>query len=186
MESASGFENKHNFDVNSVDFFENAHNQLGDEISIAWRNVRFESGNRCIGSRRVILRRLNGRFLYHTLNALMEPSGAGKTTLLNCLTGNLQSGLTRESEIYLNRNKKSLLAYLIEQHVHENIIARLTVGETLRFAYRFKNRGKKGVLSMEKHIRKTVSKLMLDELILTATSRTAVAVSRNALQLVRS
>lgn len=139
--------------------------RLDSEISIGWRNLRYQTNSMC-GVNKSILHRLNGHFCYHTLNALMGPSGAGKTTLLNCLTGNIQNGLSSDSEIYLNQMEKSLVSYFIEQHVHETIVARMTVGETFRYAYRFKNCGQKSAKPMNEYICEIVRELMLDELVL--------------------
>ena len=75
------------------------------------------------------------------MTGFMGPSGAGKTTLLNCLNGNVRdSGLTRDSEIYLNKfERQAPKIGFIEQHVNETIIGRLTVREILRHAFLFKN-----------------------------------------------
>ena len=72
------------------------------QISIAWRNLQFEvpKYGGLFGTKKPILRRLNGYFEQGSLNALMGPSGAGKSSLLNCLSGVQRSGLNADSEIY--------------------------------------------------------------------------------------
>ncbi|KAH9527945.1 Cytoplasmic dynein 1 light intermediate chain 1, variant 2 [Dermatophagoides farinae] len=115
----------------------------------------------------VLLRRLNGTLEYHHLTGFMGPSGAGKTTLLNCLNGNVRdSGLTRDSEIYLNKfERQSPRIGFIEQHVNETIIGRLTVREILRHAFLFKN-GWKFRSRAQIHIDSITDELMLDRSVL--------------------
>ena len=157
---------------NNVDLTIQYHHQ--QTISIGWRNLRYQSGKNvcCFGNhRKTILHRLNGHFRYHTLNALMGPSGAGKTTLLNCFTGNSHNGLTEETEIYWNKEQNDkLLSYFIEQHVHESIVGEMTVGDTLWYAYRFKNTNQTKQQTNRKMIKEfiqnIVKELMLDPLVL--------------------
>ena len=135
------------------------------QISIAWRNLRVEvrSGRMKWSKKKAILQRLNGSFTYHSLNALMGPSGSGKTTLLNCLSGNCDSYyLTTESEIYLNVcEKKNPISYIISQHVHENIMARMSVLDILTYAYKFKNNYHLNKMEREQHIHTVLTELML-------------------------
>ena len=75
------------------------------EISLAWRNVTYQTNSIGLDLKRnskTILKQLSGHFRYHSLNGLMGPSGAGKTTLLNCLCAQTRSGLSPQSEIYVN------------------------------------------------------------------------------------
>lgn len=146
-----------------------------EKVSIAWRNLRYEAypfGIRRIGKGKTILRRLNGHLLFNTLNGFLGPSGAGKTTLLNCLNGTLRSGLSNDSELYLNRYYSNIgykpIIRFIEQHVHETIIGIMTVGEILYYAFRFKNSisMRQKQYSINEHIDKIFSELILDKAIL--------------------
>ncbi|OTF80231.1 hypothetical protein BLA29_005382, partial [Euroglyphus maynei] len=141
-------------------------------VCLAWRNLRFEVKQRNYflpikQSSKIILRRLNGTLEYHHLTGFMGPSGAGKTTLLNCLNGNVRdSGLTRDSEIYLNKfERQAPKIGFIEQHVNETIIGRLTVREILRHAFLFKN-GWKFRSRAQIHIDSITDELMLDRSVL--------------------
>ena len=88
-------------------------------LSIMWRNLSYEVNNYGIpfGPKKTILRSLNGGCETSSLTALMGPSGAGKTTLLNVLSGNIKSGLTSESKIYLNdqltADSKPITSYFV-------------------------------------------------------------------------
>lgn len=143
--------------------------QVNSEISLAWRNLRYEVSphwpwwpTQQQQRTKVILRRLNGHVRYQTMTGFMGPSGAGKTTLLNCLNGNIQR-LCSGSEIYVNRVERKIpVCGFIEQHVHETIIGRLTVREILRFAFRFKNSNCSNHRTMDEHIDMTIAELMLD------------------------
>ena len=142
------------------------HHTPQPEISIAWRNLRYEVtewGFR----RKPILRRLNGYFESQTLNGLMGPSGAGKSTLLNCLSGTIKDGLCVESEIFLNSaHQHSSVSYFVEQHVHESIVGRMTVGDILRYAFAFKNGPGHSRDTVEHYIGEILQELLLDDQIL--------------------
>lgn len=162
--------------------------QHESQISIAWKNLRFEA-TKWGYKKKVILNRLNGYFETGTLNGkfvftlgslpeklnssysfqtlgLMGPSGAGKTTLLQCLSGTLKLGLKEDSEIYLNSKQKSSVSYFIEQHVHESIVGQLTVRQILEYAFSFKNGICHSSDVVENCIQQTLKDLLLDEHIL--------------------
>ncbi|OTF79000.1 hypothetical protein BLA29_010601, partial [Euroglyphus maynei] len=140
--------------------------QLTQNISIAWRNLSYEvNGPFGIGERKIILKRLNGHLNYHSLNAFLGPSGAGKTTMLSCLNGTNSNGMTIDSEIYLNEHSNAPKIRYVEQHIHENIIAKMSVGNILQYAFRFKNNSKH-CNQMNQHIQSVLSELLLDKTIL--------------------
>ncbi|XP_046920577.2 uncharacterized protein LOC124500536 [Dermatophagoides farinae] len=141
-------------------------------VSIAWRNLHYEAypfGLKNIFTGKVILKRLNGHLLFNTLNGFLGPSGAGKSTLLNCLNGTLRSGLSINTELYLNRqyvNERPIIRF-VEQHVHETIIGIMTVGEILRYAFRLKNSSSSRQQTLiNEHIGKILVNLLLDKSIL--------------------
>ena len=100
---------------------------------------------------RTILKQLYGQFVYCSLNAVMGPSGSGKTTLLNFLSGthhnvdNNRLMMSKESKIEIFDHNDHFSqssfssSYFIGQHVHEIILGRMTVGDILNYAFRFKN-----------------------------------------------
>ncbi|OTF76883.1 hypothetical protein BLA29_011077, partial [Euroglyphus maynei] len=136
--------------------------------SIAWRNLRYEVNSWFhTGRKKVILRRLNGHLNYQSLNGFLGPSGAGKTTLLNCLNGTIRSGITTDSGIYLNQNEtsKTPVIRMIDQHVHETIIGKMTIRQVLYYAFMFKNKRQQSS-RMNGHITKVLNELLLDENIL--------------------
>ncbi|KAH7643971.1 abc transporter-like protein 17 [Dermatophagoides farinae] len=134
-------------------------------ISIAWRNLSYEVKD-LFRNRKLILRQLNGHLNYQSLNGFLGPSGAGKTTLLNCLNGTLRSGITLDSEIYLNRKEQQTpVIRMIEQHVHETILGQLTIRQVLYYAFRFKN-GRENLYQIDQHINKVINELLLDKNIL--------------------
>lgn len=93
----------------------------------------------------------------------------GKTTLLEVLSGSLQRGLTASSSIYINASAASVpISYTVAQHVEENVIGCLTVGQILRYAFLFKNGlfTANGGEARRKHIAKVLHQLMLPEAIL--------------------
>lgn len=135
-------------------------------ISLAWRHLCYEASQKIYQSKVPILRHLTGYLEYHSLTGFMGPSGCGKTTLIRCLTGSFTSGLSSETEIYLNpREKRRPVIGLVERPVHELIVGQLTVGEALRYAFMFKNAWPLHK-QMNKHIDSIINELMLDQKIL--------------------
>lgn len=137
-------------------------------ICLAWRNLRVQVNNFSLNPRnqkpkKTILHNSCGSLTWHGLTGILGPSGAGKTTLLDCLTGQRRSGLS--GEIYLDTQHPVRIAF-IEQHIHQTIIDNLTVGETLSYAFRFKNSDSSDRNKMWQHIHETTKKLMLDSKVL--------------------
>jgi len=146
-------------------------NENRREVSLAWRDLHYEVhpyAGGLFGKRKSILSGLSGSFESHSLNALMGPSGAGKTTLLNCLSGNAVSGLTQESEIFINcgNSKSRIVSYFIEQHVHETIVGEMRVRDILQYAFTFKNGLPKRKSHKEEHIARIIKELLLPTTIL--------------------
>ncbi|KAH9511043.1 hypothetical protein DERF_009529 [Dermatophagoides farinae] len=140
---------------------------MAENISLAWRNLSYQVSGWFGSGKKSILKRLNGHVTYGSMNAFLGPSGAGKTTMLNCLNGTLRSGITSDSEIYLNRAERNQTPIIrfVEQHVHETIIARMTVREILHYAFRFKNPMSQWN-RMNQHILSVLNELLLDKTIL--------------------
>lgn len=135
------------------------------EVSIAWHNVIFET-RELAGlkwKRKRILSDLSGTFQSGTLNGVLGPSGAGKSTLLNILSGSqcLTGQLSHNSQIFIQPSWPT--SYFISQHVHENIIGELTVGQILQYAFEFKNGSSTFKSLMQNHITQIMSTLMLPE-----------------------
>ncbi|OTF84021.1 hypothetical protein BLA29_003477, partial [Euroglyphus maynei] len=142
-----------------------SHDSNPSNISIAWRNLNYEAKN-LFYNRKLILRQLNGHLNYQSLNGFLGPSGAGKTTLLNCLNGTLRSGITSNSEIYLNpKEQQAPVIRMIEQNIHETILSQMTIRQVLYYAFRFKNDSRHFSM-MDRHIKNVLSELLLDESIL--------------------
>ncbi|XP_046913707.2 uncharacterized protein LOC124494563 [Dermatophagoides farinae] len=140
---------------------------MAENISLAWRNLSYEVSGWFGSGKKSILKRLNGHVTYGSMNAFLGPSGAGKTTMLNCLNGTLHSGITSDSEIFLNRAERNQTPIIrfVEQHFHETIIARMSVREILHYAFRFKNPMSQWN-QMNQHILSVLNELLLDKTIL--------------------
>lgn len=138
-------------------------------VSIAWKNLSFGVNTNLFNSKRkIILQQLNGHLNYQSLNGFLGPSGSGKTTLLNCLNGTLRTGISPFSRIYFNQNDEQQptpVIRMIEQHVHETIIGKMTIRQVLQYAFRFKN-SNKDASKMDKHIEQILKELLLDKSIL--------------------
>ncbi|KAH9493660.1 ABC protein, sub ABCG [Dermatophagoides farinae] len=152
-----------------IENFDDDHSQSMKNVSILWRNLRFEVNNsryNCwFNKPKIILQRLNGHLYRKSLNGFLGPSGSGKTTLLNCLNGTLQSGVSADSEIYIRRNDKIPVIRIIEQHIQETIIGKMTIRQILEYAFRFKNNRDDNRI-MNEHIGQVLKELILDETIL--------------------
>ncbi|KAH9512080.1 ABC protein, sub ABCG [Dermatophagoides farinae] len=146
-------------------------------ISLCWKNLRYEVDEWCMidgwkasRKRKVILNRLNGSVRLNSLNALLGPSGAGKTSLINCLTGNVPAkNISSETEIYINKeiiakSSNSLVSF-VPQLVHEIILGRFTVLESLYYAFCFKNPAHNQGRAYQ-HIHSTIQELMLNPKVL--------------------
>ncbi|KAH7642902.1 hypothetical protein HUG17_9593 [Dermatophagoides farinae] len=146
-------------------------------ISLCWKNLRYEvdewfmvDGWQPRRRRKVILNRLNGSVRINSLNALLGPSGAGKTSLINCLIGNVPAkNISPDTEIYINseiitKSSNSLVSF-VPQFVHEIILGRFTVLETLYYAFCFKNPAHYHGRAYQ-HIQSTIQELMLNPKVL--------------------
>nr|XP_046917174.1 uncharacterized protein LOC124497553 isoform X1 [Dermatophagoides farinae]XP_046917176.1 uncharacterized protein LOC124497553 isoform X2 [Dermatophagoides farinae] len=146
-------------------------------ISLCWKNLRYEVDEWCMvdgwkasRKRKVILNRLNGSVRLNSLNALLGPSGAGKTSLINCLIGNVPAkNISSDTEIYINseiiaKSSNSLVSF-VPQFVHEIILGRFTVLETLYYAFCFKNPAHNHGRAYQ-HIQSTIQELMLNPKVL--------------------
>ncbi|KAH7643184.1 hypothetical protein HUG17_9875 [Dermatophagoides farinae] len=146
-------------------------------ISLCWKNLRYEVDEWCMvdgwkpsRKRKVILNRLNGSVRLNSLNALLGPSGAGKTSLINCLIGNVPAkNISSDTEIYINseiiaQSSNSLVSF-VPQFVHEIILGRFTVLETLYYAFCFKNPAHSHGRAYQ-HIQSTIQELMLNPKVL--------------------
>ncbi|XP_075585843.1 uncharacterized protein LOC124495081 [Dermatophagoides farinae] len=85
--------------------------------------------------------------------------------MLNCLNGTHSNGMTIDSEIYLNQHDDVPNIRYVEQHIHENIIGKMCVGQILYYAFRFKNDAKYWN-QMNQHILSVLNELLLDKTIL--------------------
>ena len=107
--------------------------------AISWHNLRVElthwSGLKM--TRKVILNNQSGAVKFHHLCGIMGPSGVGKSVLLNCLSLEWNARLASESRIVLNSATSSTIttSCFIEQDAAHRLIGRLTVLETLRYAF---------------------------------------------------
>ncbi|KAH9506037.1 ABC protein, sub ABCG [Dermatophagoides farinae] len=146
-------------------------------ISLCWKNLRYEVDEWCMVDgwqprrrRKVILNRLNGSVRMNSLNALLGPSGSGKTSLINCLIGNVPAkNISPDTEIYINseiitKSSNSLVSF-VPQFVHEIILGRFTVLETLYYAFCFKNPARYHGRAYQ-HIQSTIQELMLNPKVL--------------------
>ncbi|KAH7643185.1 hypothetical protein HUG17_9876 [Dermatophagoides farinae] len=143
-------------------------------ISLCWKNLRYEvdewrmvDGWKPRRKRKVILNRLNGSVRLNSLNALLGPSGAGKTSLINCLIGNVPAkNISSDTEIYINsETMANSLVSFVPQFVHEIILGRFTVLETLYYAFCFKNPAHNHGRAYQ-HIQSTIQELMLNPKVL--------------------
>nr|XP_027196357.1 ABC transporter G family member 16-like [Dermatophagoides pteronyssinus] len=153
-------------EFSSTNFNISDHNHHNDNVSIVWKNLRYEV-NSWLKGRKIILQRLNGHLEYNSLTAFLGPSGAGKSTLLNCLNGQFRSGISSDSEIYINRreNDKPRICY-VQQHVQETIIGSMTIRQILYYAFRFHNSFNHGGSEMDQHITNIIEQLLLDPKVL--------------------
>ena len=97
-----------------------------EELSMAWLNLSYVTTGLFSSRPKPILVSLSGRINFHTLTALMGPSGAGKTTLLKCINMRNSEGLTRDTQIYVNKYTP-LRTCFIMQDSSEHLFMGLTV-----------------------------------------------------------
>ena len=132
-------------------------------IAIAWTNLCYRVKKFCFSDEKTILNQLNGSVEFGTVFALMGPSGAGKTTLLKCLNGKLRSGLDKNSEIFVNTNKK-ISSCFVGQNSREHLIMCLTAEQNMIYASKLKNSDNKLNTSPNDH-KKNVMKIMQELMI---------------------
>ena len=90
------------------------------------------------GQPRPTLNNISGSFQSGQMTAIMGPSGAGKTVFLNYITGRLNTNkLKCNSGDIVIHGVKSIRIGFVEQF--DQLLAKLTVRETLLFASRIKN-----------------------------------------------
>ncbi|XP_054160033.1 ATP-binding cassette sub-family G member 1-like [Oppia nitens] len=111
-----------------------------NELALAWINLSYTHKGVLINRKETtILQALNGQINFYEITALMGPSGAGKTTLLKCVNMRQQSGLSSNSQIFVNKYIP-LRTCFIMQSSDEHLLMGLTVRESLLFASKIKNR----------------------------------------------
>lgn len=104
---------------------------------VSWRNLNyFVKISR--KEKRQVLFDLNGSFLFGQMTAIMGPSGSGKTTLLECLINKREHGLSGKIGIRGLLNAK--VAIIPQEN---SFLPEFTVKQTLLFASKIKNTGKK-------------------------------------------
>ena len=106
--------------------------------NIAWTNLTIKLTKFMFREEKIILRDINGFVESGTMMALMGPSGAGKSTLLKALMGINRKLITKQSNIYYNKNFVTKSCF-IAQDVRQHIISGLTVGQSIYFASKIKN-----------------------------------------------
>ena len=106
-------------------------------LAIAWNNLSFSRKSLFINEK-LILKNLSGTINFGTITALMGPSGAGKTTLLRCINGMKRSGLSKDTEFYVNKEKNIKSVFIVQQHKH-HLLINITVRESLMYSSLLKN-----------------------------------------------
>ena len=106
--------------------------------NIAWTDLTIKLTKFMFREEKIILRDINGFVESGTMMALMGPSGAGKSTLLKALMGINRKLMTKQSNIYCNKNFDTKSCF-IAQDVRQHIISGLTVGQSIYFASKLKN-----------------------------------------------
>ena len=128
--------------VTNLNHNENFVMELNEEsipksLAIAWNNLSFSRKSLFINEK-LILKNLSGTINFGTITALMGPSGAGKTTLLRCINGMKRSGLSKDTEFYVNKEKNIKSVFIVQQHKH-HLLINITVRESLMYSSLLKN-----------------------------------------------
>ena len=110
---------------------------ISKSLAIAWNNLSFSRKSLFINEK-LILKNLSGTINFGTITALMGPSGAGKTTLLRCINGMKQSGLSKDTEFYVNKENKIKSVFIVQEHKH-HLLMNITVKESLMYSSLLKN-----------------------------------------------
>ena len=126
---------------NSIDQRQNYKTEINSDKStktfaISWKNLSYSIET--IFSKKLILKNLKGKIDFGTITALMGPSGAGKTTLLKCINGIKQSGLSKDTQFYVNKFTKIKPVFIV-QEPKNHLLINLTVRESLKYSSLLKN-----------------------------------------------
>ena len=125
---------------NSIDQRQNYKIEINSEstktFAISWKNLSYSIET--IFSKKLILKNLKGKIDFGTITALMGPSGAGKTTLLKCINGIKQSGLSKDTQFYVNKFTKIKPVFIV-QEPKNHLLINLTVRESLKYSSLLKN-----------------------------------------------
>ncbi|CAG2106150.1 unnamed protein product [Medioppia subpectinata] len=113
-------------------------------LSIAWIDMTLKVNETLFSTEKLILKGINGFVEFGSMCALMGPSGAGKTSLLRSLNGMNRDLMTKDSKIYLSRDRRIRTCF-IAQDQREHIMNGLTVKQTLVYASKLKNGSNSGV-----------------------------------------
>ena len=105
-------------------------------LAIAWNNLSYSK--QTIFTKKTILQNLNGKIHFGTITALMGPSGAGKTTLFQCIYGIKRSGISKETQFYVNKFIKIKPIFIVQEH-QQHLLMNLTVRESLKYSSLLKN-----------------------------------------------
>ena len=110
--------------------------QSSKTFAIAWNNLSYSKET--VFNKKIILKNLYGKIDFGTITALMGPSGSGKTTLLKCIYGMKRSGLSFETQFYVNKLIKIKSIFIAQQHNY-HLLMNLTVRESLKYSSLLKN-----------------------------------------------
>ena len=117
-------------------FISDLNDELSKSLAFAWNNLSFTI--KSLFNEKLILKNLRGTINFGTITALMGPSGAGKTTLLRCINGINRSGLSKDTEIYINKSKKIKSVFIVQDQKH-HLLMNITVRESLTYSSLLKN-----------------------------------------------
>ena len=139
-------------------------NETSISLAIAWNNLSF-SIKSLFNKEKLILNNLRGSINFGTITALIGPSGAGKTTLLHCINGIKRSGLSKNTEIYVNKSKKIKSVFIVQEHKH-HLLMNLTVRESLMYSSLLKNNNqrRKHVVSNGEITLNDLEKIVLEQI----------------------
>lgn len=108
-------------------------------ITLEFENITYSVHQKKDGKQKVILDRINGRFLPCRMTAILGPSGSGKTTLLNILSGfkigKLEGKMTVNGKLLNRSDFRKQCCYIVQEFA---MLRLLTVRETLDIAASFK------------------------------------------------
>lgn len=124
-------------------------------FSIEWNNLSYRISERQVAysaplsvkikkEEKIVLHPQSGSISSGTLTALMGPSGAGKSTLLNCLAGKIDDWKGTIDLFTNGYQKEEIKLNLALVPQKDYLFDKLTVRETLLFAWRFKKLSKEG------------------------------------------